>query len=94
MCNMQGAKVIGVWDESGRWYSCLTGVDLKMGDKRVMNGVKIDCLLSSPYPGRAKRVRCGTRTGHCTIKFIALESKTFGPIGFVRKGEEICVYAY
>lgn len=94
LCNMKGIEVLGIWNESGKWYSCLTGVHLTTGNKRVINGKRIDCLLSGRPPGRFKRVPCGTRTGRCTMKFIVPESKNYGQLGFLRKGEEVCMYIY
>ena len=95
LCNMvKGIDVLGVWDTNGRWYSCLKGANLTFGTPNQPNGRKPDCPVSN-WPPKFQRTRCSSTPGRCTIHFITLESKNYGPLlGYLEKGEEVCGYLY
>jgi hypothetical protein len=93
LCNTQGLDVIGVWDTNTRWHSCLKGVNLSIGVPGKTNGVKPDCPVSN-WPPKFQRTRCSSMQGRCAIHVIIQESKEYGSLGYLKKGEEVCGYFY
>jgi len=93
LCSMQGADVKGVWNTTGRWYSCLEGVNLMAGIPGKTGGRKVDCPVSN-WPPKFQRTKCSATRGKCSLNFIALESKVYGSAGYLKKGEQVCGYLY